>query len=185
MQVVKGMDLNVKNYVSNVVRDILVNNEVFSSETIDSNHFFSSFFSYSSLKREKTSSEVSRSIYNWQNKTILIAEDEETNFMYLKAALSRTNVKIIRAKNGLEAVDAVKSEQNIDLVLMDVKMPEMNGVEATKIIKSLNKEMVVIAQTAYAMEEDQYIYLNAGCDDYLAKPITLDRLLQTVSKYLK
>jgi CheY-like chemotaxis protein len=171
-------------YFSTVVEDIMERNLDVVSGFAESRFIFSSLFNNSS-KTESSSPEDVRSLYDWKDKTILIAEDEETNFMYLKAALSRTSVNIIRARNGIEAVDAVKSDQNIDLVLMDVKMPEMDGVEATKIIKSFNKDMVVIAQTAYAMEEDQYVYMNAGCNDYLAKPITLDRLLQCVSKYLK
>lgn len=122
--------------------------------------------------------------YNWENKTILIAEDEEANFLYLKTALSRTGVKIIRAKTGREAVDRVKENEDIDLVLMDIKMPEMNGVDATKEIKALNRNIKVIAQTAYAMEEDRIIYFNAGCIDYLEKPIKRDLLLTVISKHI-
>ncbi len=122
--------------------------------------------------------------YNWENKTILIAEDEEANFLYLKTALSRTGVKIIRAKNGREAVDRVKENEDIDLVLMDIKMPEMNGVDATKEIKALNRNIKVIAQTAYAMEEDRVLYFDAGCIDYLEKPIKRDLLLTVISKHI-
>jgi CheY-like chemotaxis protein len=122
--------------------------------------------------------------YNWGDKTILIAEDEEANFLYLKTALSRTGVKIIRAKTGKEAVDRVKENEDIDLVLMDIKMPEMNGIDATKEIKALNNNIKVIAQTAYAMEEDRILYFNAGCIDYLEKPIKRDLLLTVISKHI-
>jgi len=122
--------------------------------------------------------------YNWQNKIILIAEDEDANFLYLKTAISVTKATVIRANNGREAVDLVKNKPEIDLVLMDIKMPVMNGVDATKVIKSFNSSMVVIAQTAYANEDDRTIYLNAGCNDFLAKPITRDKLLKTISQYL-
>jgi len=122
--------------------------------------------------------------YNWENKTILIAEDEEANFLYLKTALCRTGVKIIRAKTGKEAVEMVKENECIDLVLMDIKMPEMNGIDATKEIKALNNNIKVIAQTAYAMEEDKISYFNAGCIDYLEKPIKRDLLLTVISKHI-
>jgi CheY-like chemotaxis protein len=122
--------------------------------------------------------------YRWEDKTILIAEDEETNFLYLKAALSRTGVKILRAKNGREAVSIIKTADQVDLVLMDIKMPEMNGIDATIEIKAHNKEIKIIAQTAYAMEDDKELYFKAGCIDYLAKPIHRDLLLTIISRYL-
>jgi CheY-like chemotaxis protein len=122
--------------------------------------------------------------YNWEDKTILIAEDEETNFLYLKAALSRTGAKILRAKTGKQAVDLVKNSKKIDLILMDIKMPEMNGVDATIEIRSFNHEMKIIAQTAYAMEEDRKLYAQVGCIDYLAKPIHRDLLLSTIARYI-
>jgi CheY-like chemotaxis protein len=122
--------------------------------------------------------------YGWEGKTILIAEDEETNFLYLKAALSRTGVKILRAKNGKEAVSIIKTTGQVDLILMDIKMPEMNGIDATMEIKAYNKDMKIIAQTAYAMEEDREQYFQAGCIDYLAKPIHRDLLLTIISKYI-
>lgn len=121
--------------------------------------------------------------YNWQDKIILIAEDEDANYLYLKTAISRTKATVIRANNGREAVEIVQTNPDIDLVLMDIKMPVMNGVDATKIIKSLNSSIVVIAQTAYANEGDRKIYLKAGCNDFLAKPITRDKLLKTISQY--
>lgn len=180
----RGMEQNVDFCFYNVIGDNLADRIKVNSAVSGSNIVLSSLFKDSADKENYSFSEL-RSSYDWHDKTILIAEDEETNFMYLKVALSKTQARILRAKNGIEAVEAVKSGNNIDLILMDVKMPEMNGVEATRIIKSINKDMIVIAQTAYAMEEDQYIYMNAGCNDYLAKPIALDRLFLTVSKYLK
>ena len=133
----------------------------------------------------KTSNERGENDFSWQDKTVLIAEDEEINYLYLKAALSKTKAIILRAKNGKEAVEAVKCNPGIDIVLMDIKMPEMNGIEATRIIKSIDKDMIVIAQTAYVMEEDKLMYEKAGCNDYLAKPITKDKLLQTMARYLQ
>jgi CheY-like chemotaxis protein len=122
--------------------------------------------------------------YNWEDKTILIAEDEETNFLYLKAALSRTGVKILRARNGREAVAIIRTSDPVDLILMDIKMPEMNGIDATREIKAFNNKIRIIAQTAYAQEEDKELYFQAGCIDYLAKPIHRDLLLGVISKYI-
>ncbi|MBP1668347.1 MAG: hypothetical protein H6Q21_713 [Bacteroidetes bacterium] len=122
--------------------------------------------------------------FTWEGKTILIAEDEETNFLYLKAALSRTGVKILRAKNGMEAVSMIKTADPVDLILMDIKMPVMNGIDAILEIRAHNKKMKIIAQTAYATEEDRKSYFQAGCVDYLAKPIHRELLLNTISKYI-
>ncbi len=123
--------------------------------------------------------------YDWSQYTLLIAEDEETNFIYLETALVRTNIQIIRANNGKEAVEAAKLNPGIDLILMDVKMPEMNGLEATRSIKSFRKDIPVIAQTAFAMDEDKRNCTAVGCDDFLAKPIRYTVLLNTLAKYLR
>mgnify|MGYP003565759481 CR=1 FL=1 len=122
---------------------------------------------------------------DWSQYTVLIAEDEETNYVYLETALLKTNVTIIRAKDGKEAVDAVKLNPGIDLILMDIKMPQMNGIEDTRSIKSFRKDITVIAQTAFAMDEDKRNCAAVGCDDLLAKPIRYKVLLGTLSKYLK
>ncbi|WP_053179064.1 response regulator [Sunxiuqinia dokdonensis] len=117
------------------------------------------------------------------NPRILIAEDVESNYLYLSAVLSKIKAKIFWAKNGKEAVDLFKKE-TIDLILMDLQMPEMNGYEATRIIKGLNPDMPIVAQTAFAMSDDREKALEAGCDDYLAKPIKSKDLLNTVEKFI-
>jgi len=127
---------------------------------------------------------VSEPVNNWKDKTILIAEDEDANFLYLKAALAKTRATVIRAKNGREAIDLVRNLPDIDLVLMDIKMPVMNGIDATKLIRSFNNSLVVIAQTAYAEERDRKVYIDAGCNDLLTKPFTQTRLLKTISRFL-
>jgi len=119
------------------------------------------------------------------NLNILIAEDVESNFLYLKAVLSKLNAKIFWAKNGIEAVDICDRENSIDLVFMDLQMPEMNGYAATKILKGKYPQLTIVAQTAFAMSDDREKALDAGCDDYLAKPIKSKDLLNMVGKYLK
>jgi CheY-like chemotaxis protein len=122
---------------------------------------------------------------DWSNFTVLIAEDEETNFIYLQTALSKTNITVLRAKNGKEAVELAKINPSINVILMDIKMPEMNGLEATKSIKSFRKDIPIIAQTAFAMDEDKRNCTAIGCDDFLAKPIRYKVLIEAIAKFLK
>ncbi|HAH25349.1 MAG TPA: response regulator [Prolixibacteraceae bacterium] len=120
-----------------------------------------------------------------RNPNILIAEDVESNFLYLKAVLSKLNANVFWAKNGIEVLDICEKEKLMDLVLMDLQMPEMNGYEATQILKRKYPALPVIAQTAFAMSDDREKALDAGCDDYLAKPIKSKDLLNITEKYLK
>jgi CheY-like chemotaxis protein len=121
---------------------------------------------------------------DWSKKNLLIAEDEDSNFKYLEIALRKTGINILRAKNGREAVDITKDHPEIDLILMDIKMPELNGLEATKEIKSFNSGVSIIALTAYAMANDKEMSIDAGCDDYISKPVRRNRLFSVLGKYL-
>ena len=123
--------------------------------------------------------------YNWQGKRLLIAEDEDSNFIYLKESLLGTDIEIVAARNGQEAIDLVQGGNNFDLILMDMKMPLVTGFEATRIIKGIRPGIPVIAQTAYAMEDERRKCLEAGCDDYITKPIKQSSLLYLMDKYLK
>jgi len=115
--------------------------------------------------------------------TILIAEDEEINFMYLEEVLRRTNAKVIHACDGQEAVNLFIANLTINIVLMDIKMPVMDGIQATKLIKAERSNIPVIATTAYALGGDKEKFLSAGCDDYLSKPIKKDDLLAMIKKH--
>ena len=117
-------------------------------------------------------------------KTVLIAEDEISNFILLKEMLSNSGITMIRAKNGLEAVKLCQSNPNIDLVLMDIKMPEMDGYEATKRIKEFKPDLPIIAQTAYVTEADRIKALACGCSDYISKPISKQLLLSKINEQL-
>ncbi|UCG27743.1 MAG: PAS domain S-box protein [Bacteroidales bacterium] len=127
---------------------------------------------------------IIKDVQKWPSKKILIVEDNLANFEFFKAVLSKTGAGLIRASNGMEAIDLIESGNPIDLVLMDIQMPEMNGYEATRQIKKRWKNIPVIAQTAYAMPHDKEKSLSAGCDDYLSKPIRPDDLIAMVGKYL-
>ncbi|MBR2194515.1 MAG: response regulator [Salinivirgaceae bacterium] len=122
--------------------------------------------------------------YNWQNKVILIAEDEETNYLLVEKFIKSTQATLLRAKNGKEAVDIVKSGQNIDLVLMDMKMPEMDGIEASKIIRELKPKLPIIAQTCYEPDIDQSRLLNAHFEGFISKPININKLIELIDKHL-
>lgn len=123
-------------------------------------------------------------MYNWEKKTILIVEDEEINFYYIRETLNETKANILHAKHGQSAVEACKEHPEIDLVLMDIKMPIMNGYDATSEIKAFRPELPIVAQTAYALQGERKLSMQAGCDDYLPKPIRPDVLLSTIAKYL-
>lgn len=122
--------------------------------------------------------------YNWKGKTMLVAEDENSNYQLIKAIIGHTGVKLERARNGQEAVDIVQDNDNIDLVLMDIRMPELNGYDATRIIKSYNKNLPVISITAYAMSEDESKSFSAGCDEYISKPVKPTILLDLIDGYI-
>ncbi len=121
---------------------------------------------------------------NWKGKTILIAEDEEINYLYLETLLQKTGAKILHTWNGEQTVQAVKENPNIDIILMDIKMPILDGFEATKIIKQINPEIIIIAQTAYTLSDDKIKCFDAGCDDYLSKPLRKNLLYQSISNFL-
>ena len=123
-------------------------------------------------------------IYNWTGKTILIAEDDDFSFLYLKGILEKTHAYVIQAVNGKEAIEAVKLTENIDCILMDIRMPHLDGYSATKEIKKIHPGIPVIAQTAYAMDGDREKSILAGCDDYLTKPIEPLKLLDKISQFL-
>jgi CheY-like chemotaxis protein len=119
-----------------------------------------------------------------KNAKILIAEDEQMNYLFLQEALQPTGAILTWAKNGKEAVNYIESDIPFDIILMDMKMPIMDGYEATQQIKKLKPDISIIAQTAYAMPEEQKKGYQAGCDFYLSKPIDPVILIDTIMKYL-
>jgi CheY-like chemotaxis protein len=124
-------------------------------------------------------------VYNWENKSILVAEDEKINFFYLKEIIKNTRANIIHAHNGAEAIEYCKTNNKIDLVLMDIKMPDISGYLATREIKKIRGSLPIIAQTAYALEEEKNLCFASGCDAYIAKPIDRIKLLQLINGYFK
>jgi len=132
---------------------------------------------------ETTQNNISSYPYDFREHTILIAEDIDFSFLYLEAVLRRTGVKILWAQNGKEAIEHVKTNLDIDLILMDMHMPVMNGYESTEVISNLRPGLPIIAQTAFVLSEDVKKCYAAGCSGYLAKPIRKEQLLNTLSEY--
>lgn len=122
--------------------------------------------------------------HDWSDKTILVAEDTEANYLYLVEALKKTEVQLVRARNGAEAVDIALMRNDIDLVLMDVNMPEMDGFEATERIKEKKRKIPIVIQTALNMADVEQRARQVGCDDIIYKPIKLKLFLRIINKYI-
>ncbi len=117
-------------------------------------------------------------------KTILVAEDEDDSYTLIEYLLASLDVTIIRAVNGIDAIDKCKQLKSIDLILMDIRMPKMTGFQATKEIKAFSTNIPVIAQTAYAIIGDEQKILESGCDDYISKPLNPKLFLEKVNRWL-
>ena len=115
-------------------------------------------------------------------KTILVAEDEDSNYELVRIVLQK-RYRLLRAHNGIEAV-TINEDEKPDLILMDIRMPEMNGLDATRIIKEVNAHVPVVALSAYAFEENIRDARKAGCDEFMAKPFKVEDLIAMVKKYL-
>jgi CheY-like chemotaxis protein len=122
--------------------------------------------------------------YNFIGKTILIAEDEAVSRFLFEKALKKTKANLFFVKNGKEAVEMVKENSEIDAVIMDIRLPLMDGLEATTKIKALIPELPVIIQSAYAMQSTREEALESGCDDFITKPIKVETLLAILHRHL-
>ena len=114
---------------------------------------------------------------------ILVAEDEDSNYELVRIVLSK-RYRLLRARNGIEAVTYCE-EEHPKLVLMDIRMPDMNGLDATRIIKEVNSQVPIVALSAYAFDENIKEAKEAGCDEFLAKPFRVEDLLDLVQKYVR
>jgi PAS domain S-box-containing protein len=114
---------------------------------------------------------------------ILIAEDDEISGMLITIDVEKFSKEILKAENGFEAIEVCRNNPDIDLILMDIQLPVMNGHEATRQIRQFNKDVVIIAQTAFGLFGDREKAIEAGCNDYIAKPINKDKLIALIQKY--
>ncbi len=136
------------------------------------------------LKYEAALKTPSNNLRSWDEKKILIAEDDHSNYYFLMESLKDTGAEILWSKDGEETMEMFRNHKDLDVILMDINMPLMNGYECTKLIKLERPDLPVIAQTAYAMSGEREISRKAGCDDYLSKPIKVSELLDTLSRYI-
>jgi len=120
----------------------------------------------------------------YKGKKILVVDDDKVSISYATAVLRGTGVEVLSARNGEEGV-AIASKENLDLILMDMQMPIMDGYDATRAIRKFNPTIPIIAYTARAMVDDKQKCLDAGCNDYLAKPVYPKDILTMMEKYLK
>ena len=122
--------------------------------------------------------------YNWNGKKILVVEDDESSAYLLDLILRKTGVDIFHSRDGKEAIEFMKKNPSTDLILMDIRLPEMDGFTATRKIRSFSRNVVIIAQTAYAVTINDQIAGEAGCDGFLTKPVNPAELLEKLSGFL-
>jgi CheY-like chemotaxis protein len=123
-------------------------------------------------------------MYYWPGKKIIVAEDEETNFLLIEAIFKDTCIEILRAEDGVEFLEIIEKNPQVDLVLMDIRMPRLNGLNAIKIARETMKDVPVIAQTAYDHAYHRQLAFESGCNHFLTKPLRKEELLNLVKTYL-
>lgn len=123
-------------------------------------------------------------INKFHNKLGLIVEDDNTSYQLLKIILEGYGIKTLHATNGILAIENCKKYTDIDIILMDINMPLMNGLEATREIRKFNKDVKIIAQTAFTMTNDRDKAIEAGCDDYVTKPVNKSELIELIQTYI-
>ncbi|RLD91030.1 MAG: hypothetical protein DRJ09_02345 [Bacteroidetes bacterium] len=148
-----------------------------------------SYFSFSlplrgmkTVQTQKTDSSSEKTFKGWENIIVLVAEDDSNNFFFYEAILKKKIKQLDHAWNGRDAV-AMTKKNNYDLIFMDIKMPIMDGLEATRIIKAEFPDLPVIAQTAYTSSEERKSIMDAGCDEYISKPVNKQKLLNILQRY--
>ena len=141
------------------------------------------YFTIPYLTTEDQEPVTVRETRNISEPVILVVEDEEYNFLFIEEILNNNNHKSMHAKNGIEAIELCRTHPNISLVLMDIKMPIMDGETATKLIKEIRPGLPVIAQTSYALKHEIEKYAEAGFDEYITKPINIEEFDAVIDKY--
>ena len=163
--------------------ELLCGNICLESEKGKGSTFYLSIPYEVDLDQKKPVEAIQQTVKKDTSYTILVAEDDDINFIYIEILLTHPSIKILHAINGVEAVEMCKTHPEICLALMDLKMPEMDGFEATRQIKQFRPNLPVIAITAYAGSNDKQNALRAGCDDYLTKPVKKELLMKKMEEF--
>ena len=121
--------------------------------------------------------------YLWDEYIFLVVEDEMINYKFIEFTLKKTRAEVIWAKNGQEAIDICNSSKKIDIILMDIELPLVDGYTATIEIRKLRPDIIIIAQTAYAMSSQKQKCFDVGCNDYIAKPYSSFDLMEVLCKF--
>lgn len=121
--------------------------------------------------------------YDFSNRVILVVEDNHISFKLISAVLSQVQATVVHATNGRQAIDLCASEKHFDLVLMDMQMPEVNGLEATREIKRMRPDLAVVATTANAYAEDELACRKAGCDAFIPKPLNFKNMFELMQSF--
>jgi CheY-like chemotaxis protein len=127
---------------------------------------------------------MNKTIYNWTGKTILLVEDDQPSYLFLKYMIESTNAKFLLAKTGGEALSFFTNKAKIDLILLDIKLLDFSGLTVVEEIRKAGSEIPVIAQTAYALTLDREKAIESGCNEYLIKPLYRDALFELMDQYL-
>lgn len=136
------------------------------------------------LKEIKSTSKLEKLEPIWKDKVILVVEDDDVNYQFIEALLEKTQVQLLHAEDGDQALELCKTISKIDLILMDIKLPEKNGYQITREIKAIRNDIPIVAQTAFSINEVKDKCLESGCEDIISKPIEIELFLSVVNKYL-
>jgi PAS domain S-box-containing protein len=178
-----GLGLTLtKAYVSLMNGDIWVESIPGEGSTF---YFTIPYFKVPELKQLTDHPGLEEVLYFEKTKTILVVEDEDNNYYLIEEFLSDCNINVLWAKNGFEAIEFCKKNPDMDLVLMDLKLPQMNGYDATREIKSMHPKLPIIAITAYALIEDAGKAIEAGCSEFIPKPLRQAKLFSVIKKFIK
>jgi CheY-like chemotaxis protein len=164
----------------------IMNGEIWveSQKSRGSTFYFSLPYLKVNTREDSIIDDPNKNRYHWPDKTVLVAEDEESNFLLIEAMLRDTSLNIIHVKDGVELLEKVDETNDFDLVLLDLKMPRMGGLNAMKIIREHHDKIPVIVQTAYDHTQHRQKSTELGCDDFLIKPLKKKELLEAIKKYL-
>jgi PAS domain S-box-containing protein len=144
---------------------------------------------YGKVPEEKETQKNKKMINNdnkgiWLNRRLLVIEDEPLNAKYIINALEPSGINIIHADTGAGALEIIKRDQDFDAILLDIRLPDIDGFELAKQMKAINPKLIIIAQTAYVSDQYRKMCIEAGCTDYLAKPFKVQDLFEVISKYI-